>query len=1124
MQKHCIIQLFKGIKSCKHPLNKIPLAMRLFLILLICSYSLANASDVFAQKTSISLDLDNCTVEEALHAIELESGYGFFINNKNINLKRRVSVSASSPKNINHILDEMFENTNVSYKIIDNKIVLTANDAQATQQQKTSVITGTVKDANGDPLIGVNVRVKGGTTGAITDLDGNFKLEAAQGAVLEVSYVGYATQEIKVSGYAPIIVTLNEDSEVLSEVVVTALGIKKESKSLTYNVQQLNEDELAKTKDMNIMSGLAGKVAGVSINASASGIGGGTRVVMRGAKSISGNNNALYVVDGVPMPELSSTQPTSQYQGAGQSGDAMSSINAEDIESISVLSGSAAAALYGSSAANGVVLITTKKGKEGKTSVSYSNSSTFYSPFVMPEFQNRYGSDEGSWFSWSPLMDQPSGYTPEDALQTGYNVANTVSLTTGTSKNQTYISLSAVNARGLVPNNELDRYNVSARNSTSFLDDKMTLDFGLMYSNVNEQNMLSQGEYANPLVPLYLFPRGDDLAKYQYYERFDVDRNIPIQYWPLSDNGLSMQNPYWIMNRNLYENEKNRFMANASLKYEIFDWLNVSGRVKIDRDATTRERKMYASTLNVLAQNSDKGSYWETEESTQQIYADAMLNVNKYFNEDKWNITAALGISTLDLQHKMLRLGGGLLTIPNLFTVNNINTANNLTYMNDNYHDRTNSIFGTFSLGYKGMAYLDASFRNDWLSALAGTNHKSILYPSIGASAIITNMVDIDPSILSYAKVRFSYSEVGNAPARFRAITTYSVSGGLNTISYFPAVGLEPERTHSWEAGLNLALFNNKLTLDATLYRSYTENQLFSPEISTTTGYSRMYVNAGKVTNRGVELSVGYKQKLGPVDWNTTLLWSLNQNKIDQLLPEYTNDELGVTVKLDEMDVYNLGGAKQRLTVGGSMGDLYVNKMRTDANGNIFVDSMTGALATDKNNYVYVGNVNPKYTLSWRNNFSWKGLNLGFMINARVGGVGVSATQAVMDYYGVSERTAAARDNGGVLVNNTLMDAQKWFQTVGGNGLDYVGSEYVYSMTNVRLGELTLGYDFPVTKWCGWLKGLNLTFIGRNLFMFYCKAPFDPESTAGTGTFNQGMDYFMQPSLRSLGFSAKVTF
>ena len=1097
--------------------------MRISLILLFAVVLQLSAENGYAQRTRIPISMNNASIEQVLNKIEEISDFVFLYNDKTIQTNRIVSVRNTNGK-IMDILDEVFRGTNIVYTVVDKQIILSTNKLDVVAQNPSFPLKGVVKDVKGEPLIGVNVKVKGAGKGTITDFDGKFILQVVKGDILEISYVGYVSQSIKISDSKALDIVLTEDTKVLNEVVVTALGLKRETKSLTYNVQQVSSDEITKVKEVNMMNSLAGKVAGVSINSSSAGIGGGARVVMRGTKSISGNNNALYVVDGVPLPSSYGTQPGGRYEGAGQSGDGISYFNSDDIESISVLSGSAAAALYGSAAANGVVLITTKKGAAGKTSVSYNNNSTFYSPFVMPKFQNSYGSEPGEWFSWSSKLDTPSSYDVNDFFQTGYNVANTVSLTTGNDKNQTYVSVGTVNGRGIIHNNDLDRYNFSARNTASMLNDKLHLDVSFMYSNVKEQNMLAQGEYGNPLVPVYLFPRGEDIEKYRYYERYDIERNIDVQYWPLGENGLSMQNPYWVTDRNMYINKKDRFLTSASLKYEITNWLNVSARAKMDRDIVHNERKMYASTLTVLAENSDKGAYIETEQNVTQYYADVMANVNKYFADDKWNVTATLGASLLDLNSRTLTLGGGLLTVPNRFTVNNIDTSGKLTYRRGNYHDRTNSLFATASVGYKGMVYVDGALRSDWLSALAGTKHKSILYPSVGASAILTDAFNIKSDILSYAKIRLSYSEVGNAPSRFSAITTYSVYGGLTTTSYFPIKDLKPERTYSWETGLNLALFENKLTLDATVYRSYTKNQLFSPEISTTTGYSSIYVNAGKVTNEGIELALGYKQKIGQVDWKTTLLWSLNRNKVNQLLPEYTNDELGVTVRLDEMDVYSMGGAKKRLTVGGSMGDLYANILRTDEHGHIWLDSKSNTIQTEKNNYIYVGNTNPKYVLSWRNEFFWRGISLGFMINARIGGRGASATQAVLDYYGVSETSAKARDNGGVLVNGYKYDAQSWYQTVGGNGVDFVGSCYIYDMTNVRLGELSIGYDIPINKWCKFIKELNVSLVGRNLLMIYCKAPFDPETTAGTGTYNQGMDYFMQPSLRSMGFSAKVTF
>ena len=1066
-------------------------------LLLFCSFSLM-AKNANSQNAKVTINKQDVRLESILSEIESQTNYLFiYKKNVDVNLHKSISVKA---RPVSEVLSILLHESPIIYKIEGNHIILTKKEI--TQTPTIKKITGVVTDRAGEPLIGVTITVKGISQGSITDINGKFSLSADIGDVLQFSYIGYIPQTIKLKNLNSLKVFLVEDVKTLDEVVVVGYGSQKRT-NLTGAISTVTSQELVDRPASSVTHMLQGRVPGLNITTS-SGVPGNTASFnIRGTNSINGGS-PLVLVDGVE-------------------GD-LDRVNPNDIESISVLSGSAAAALYGSAAANGVVLITTKKGAVDKTRLTYSNNSTFYSPFRLPEFQNTYGSETGEWYSWASKLSSPTDYEVKDFFQTGYNVANTVSLTTGTQKNQTYVSVGAVNARGIIQNNDLDRYNFSVRNTTSMLNDKLTMDLSFMYSNVKEQNMLSQGEYANPLVPVYLFPRGDDFSKYQYYERYDVDRNIKTQFWPLKENGLSMQNPYWITNRNMYTNKKDRFLASGSLKYTITDWLNVSGRVKLDKETINSEKKMYASTLNVIAENSDKGAYVQSNKNTSQIYADAMLNINKYFYHDTWNLTASLGASLLDLDYKELNFGGGLLTIPNLFTSNNANVSGKLTYKNTNYHDRTNSLFGTFSLGYKGMVYVDGSLRNDWISALAGTNHSSILYPSIGASAILTNMFTMKSNILSYAKVRLSYSEVGNAPERFRAITTYAMLGGLNTTSYFPIKDLKPERTHSWEGGFNLGLFDNKLTLDVTAYKTYTENQLFSPEISTTTGYSKLYVNAGKVTNKGIELALGFKQNIGPVDWKTTLLWSLNRNRIDQLLPEYTNEELGVTVHLDEMDVYSLGGAKQRLTVGGSMGDVYVNTMRTDEHGHIWMNSMTGTLETDKNNYVYAGNTNPKYTLSWRNEFNWKGISLGFMLNARVGGIGVSATQAVMDYYGVSKTSAEARDNGGVKVNGQMIDAQTWYQTIGANGTGYVGSMYVYSMTNVRLGELTLGYDIPINKWCKWISGLNVSFVGRNLWMLYCKAPFDPESTASTGTYNQGMDYFMQPSLRSMGFSAKISF
>lgn len=988
-------------------------------------------------------------------------------------------------------------------------------------QQVGLTLKGVVKDTKNEPLIGVNVLVKGTTTGAITDLDGAFTLNVKKGDVLVISYTGYETQEVIVKDSSPLSVVLKENLTELNEVVVTALGIKKETKALTYNVQEVKAAELVTVKDANFMNALSGKIAGVTINSTSSGVGGGARVVMRGTKSISGNNNALYVVDGIPLPNLSSTQPSDLYTGMGQSGDGIATLNPDDIESISVLTGAAAAALYGSDAANGVVMITTKKGEVGKLSVNVSNSTTFSSPFVLPEFQNTYGSEAGEYASWGQKLATPTNYDPADFFQTGFNVNNSISLSTGTETNQTYFSASTVNARGIVHNNDFERYNFSVRNSSDMLNNRLHMDLSFMYMRINEQNMLSQGQYFNPLVPIYLFPRGDDIAKYQTFERYNASRNFKTQYWPYGDQGMMMQNPYWITERDKFNNNKDRFLTGLGLKFDITDWMNISARLKYDGTKETRTKKYNASTAALFA-GSDMGAYYKDEISTTQIYADAMLNVDKYIGD--FSLKATLGTSIRDVQYDYSSLGGPLQSTANLFTYGNLN-KNSIRLAQNGYHDQTQAVFATIQAGYKSMVYVDVTGRNDWSSALAGTKYKSFFYPSVGISGILTELLPIKSEVLSFMKARFSYSEVGNAPQRFIPISTYRLqgSGFPETQTYEVNPDLKPEKTRSYELGLNTKLFGNKLSIDLTLYKSSTYNQLFNPEISSGSGHSSYYVNGGRIDNKGIELTVGLDQNLGQVNWTSNLTYSINRNKIKQLMPATTTPSGTPIEAMPEMNMGGTDGYRMILKEGGSMGAIYVNTLKTDMHGHIIVDLISQKVTADPDNFVYAGNANPNYTIGWRNSFEWKGVTLGVVVNGRFGGVGVSSTQAKLDAYGVSKASAEARDNGGALVNGQRIPAKDYYQIVGG-GNSGICSMYVYDATNIRLSELSLGYDIPINKWVSWIKGAHISVVGRNLIMFYNKAPFDPESTASTGTYFQGIDYFMQPSLRNVGFSVNLKF
>lgn len=1113
---------FRPKKACNKHFLRVMKSLSLFLFI---SIFCLNAKNMNSQNARVTLNQQGVQLEKVLNEIEKQTDY-LFVYDKKVDTTRKVSISTQQTA-LNKVLSQLFDGTNTKFVTEGSYIVLFAEDKAAPQdgKQQGKKIAGTVKDRNGDPIIGASIVIKGSTIGVMTDIDGNFSISIPDNTKsILVSFVGMKSQDVAIDSKTSYNIVLDDASINMDEVVVTALGIRKEAKSLSYNVQQLAASEITKVSDANFVNNLNGKVAGVTINSSSSGVGGSSRVVMRGTKSISGNNNALYVIDGIPMPNLSTEQPEGVFAGAGQTGDGISNINPEDIETISVLSGPSAAALYGSAAANGVVLVTTKKGKEGRLSLTVSNSTQFSAPLVTPKFQNTYGpSEEGSYYSWGEKLNTPSSYDPTDFFQTGVNVSNAISLSTGSAKNQTYVSLGSVNAEGIIPQNEYSRYNLSARNTSSFLNDKMTLDVSFMTSNVKEENMISQGLYFNPLVSVYLFPPGDDFSKVKVYERYNASRNFKTQYWPYGDQNLSMQNPYWITDRNKFVNHKNRYMSNISLKYELAQGINITGRAKLDQSNDKYEKKYYASTSTLFA--SSTGYYSLNQTSTRQIYAEALLSIDKYFADNTFGLTANIGANIEDVTYDQNMYGGKLQGVPNLFTFANINKTTSESSQSG-YQKQKQATFASAQLGYRSMAYIDVTARNDWASTLAGSSHKSFFYPTVGLSGIITEILPIKTDIMPYMKTRISYSEVGNEPNPFLTIPTYAMSGGYPvTQTRMPNTDLKPERTKSWEAGLNFMFFKSKLKLDATVYHSSTYNQFFEPTLSSSSGYSSVVVNAGRVDNKGIEIAARYSDTFGKINWNTAITYSLNRNTIKELLPSWTNPVTGEIISLSEIDMGGMGSYKMVLKEGQSMGDIYVNTLKTDEHGAIYVHPSDYVVSADPNNYVYAGNNNPKYNLGWSNDIEWKGLSFGFLITARVGGIVVSNTQALMDAFGVSEESATARDLGGALVNGKRIPAKEYYQIIGGSsGTSGIGSMYTYSATNVRLGELTLGYDIPTAKFLPAIKNLNISFTGRNLLFFYRKAPYDPEITANTGTYYQGIDHFMAPSQRSLGFAIKAHF
>ena len=706
----------------------------------------------FAQNNvKITIKKKNITLQEALREVEKQSDYLIAFNESKLEKTKRVNLNINA-ESLDKTLTSILSGTGLSYKIKDKYIMIIPQSKVEVEHKKLS---GIVKDDKGDPLIGVNVSFKDSPTGTVTGLDGRFSILAAKGNVIEFSYVGYTTKYITVGDASSLTVVLDEDAKALDEVVVTALGIKRAEKALSYSVQQVKSDAINSVKDANFVNGLTGKVAGVSINRSSSGIGGATRVVMRGAKSIVGNNNVLYVVDGMPIGNPSKGEINNDYSTPG-GGEGISDFNPEDIESLSILTGPAAAALYGSSAANGVILINTKKGQEGKLKISISNNTEFMTPYVMPEFQNQYGNAKGSYKSWGEMLQQPSTFRPKDFFKTGANIMNAANFSVGNKNNQTFVSVATTNSTGIIPNNEYYRYNFTLRNTASMLNDKLHLDLGASYVLQGDQNMLSAGRYFNPLVPLYLFPRGEDFEAVKVYERYDTNRKFPIQEWSYGDQGLNLENPYWIVNREMFVSKKKRYMFYANVKYDILSWLNIAGRIRVDNTNTTSERKLHASTIKLHAQ-SDKGAYNQSMEEYQQTYADIMLNVNK--NLGDFNLTANAGFSYEDHLTTGMGIGGKLFTVPNLFSAYNFDPSSG-PGSQSHIHTRNNSVFVSTELGYKSMLYLTLTGRQEWASQLVNSDQPTYFYPSVGVSGVISEMVSL-PKFISFWKMRASFAEVG---------------------------------------------------------------------------------------------------------------------------------------------------------------------------------------------------------------------------------------------------------------------------------------------------------------------------------------------------------------------------
>ena len=994
-----------------------------------------------------------------------------------------------------------------------------------------STVRGRVVDVSGEPLIGATIREKGGTRGTVTDIEGNFILSVPDSAVLQVSFVGYESIEVSVGGRKTLEIQLRENTVMLDNVIITALGLEKKEASLAYSIQKVKGEGLTRMKEVNMITALAGKAAGVQINKNSSGIGGSAKVSLRGIRSASGDNQPLYVIDGVPMLNIGTEQAYSAIGGTANAGnrdggDGISNLNPEDVESISILKGAPAAALYGSQAANGVILITTKKGNTaGQRNIYFSTGLTFDKAFSLPKMQNCYGvSDVVD--SWGEKAYLPTSNELNDFFRTGLTSITSVSVNYGNEKIQTYFSYANTTGRGIVDKNQLTKHNINLRETAVMFNQRLKLDGNVnVMRQIVKNKPVSGGFYMNPLVGLYRFPRGEDLSYYKdNYEIYDPERKLGIQNWHTFTEDFE-QNPYWIQNRIQSKETRMRSIISLSANLRINSWLTVQARGSVDYISDKMRQKFYASTAPALC--GANGRYIEMDYQETLIYGDVMAMGKRKWEDFTLDVAIGGSINDKNVNSTRYDSKNASLKYANVFNLANI-VMNGSASIDQKIDSRRQlqSVFGTAQVGYQDKVFLDLTARNDWASTLAYTSHEKsgFFYPSAGLSFLIDKWIQL-PEWISFAKLRGTYSKVGNDIPQFitNSVSHITAGGELQANDAAPFKEMEPEMTHSVEVGTEWRFFQSRLGFNLTYYRTNTHNQFFKLPALAGDMYAYRYVNAGDIQNRGWELTVDATPVLTPdFTWKTSLNFSSNRNKIKELHEELKELVYGPSSFSSSYAM--------KLVKGGSIGDIYGKAFVRDAEGNIVYQTEgdhKGLPAVEgEGNTIKVGNANPRFIMGWNHTFSYKGFSLYFLLDWRYGGKILSQTQAEMDLYGVSQVTALARDRGYVTLEGQQIDNVKGFYKNIVGGRAGVTEYYMYDATNLRLREVSLNYTFP-KKWMQKtkvLKDLQLAFVARNLCFLYKKAPFDPDLVLSTGNDNQGIEVFGMPTTRSLGFTVKCEF
>ena len=1027
----------------------------------------------------------------------------------------------------------------------------TGNPAIDISQQDTK-ITGTVEDEFG-PVAGASVVIKGTTNGTMTDMDGHFTLEGVKkGDIIQISFIGFATQDIPYTGQTALNVKLEEDAQKLDEVVVTALGMKRDKKALGYAMQELKGDELLSSREPNLANSLSGKVSGLQIVRSSNGVGGSSKIVLRGNNSLTGSNQPLIVVDGTPMDNFTGGVDDVWGNSGADMGNGLSDINPEDIESMTVLKGASAAALYGSRAGNGVILITTKSGKKNEgLGITVNAGITTESIFLKPDMQNSFGQgsvgayDNQSRLSWGPKAE---GQTVTDwmgrqvPLRTYDNID--AFFNTGTSFNEgisfqqnikgtsVFSSINRSDDAGITPESKLNKTNITLR-ATTFLDEaeKWKVDAKVNYINLNAHNRPIQGvNPSNAFNTIYNLPRSLNVADFKN----SVDEDGNMIWWDASKN--PQENPYWVTKYRQNNDTRNRLLGNIALKYAPTNWFNVELRGGTDYYTTTKNEKVYAG-----GNTTPSGLYSEGSETFYENNYSFLATANKDNLIDRLGGFVTFGGNLMIQRRTKMNASAGELLVPNLFSLNN--GINKPTVTSELIRRKMNSLYGSLQLNWDGYLFLDITARNDWSSTMSKAN-RSYFYPSVSLSGVISDMVPKlggqMPEWFTFAKVRASYAEVGNDLDPYQLYNNFTVGKDENgnttaapgNVLYDSNV--RSELIKSWEAGFDIRFFNNRLGLDAAWYKTNATRQLLNLPMDPFSGYSSRKVNAGNIQNEGVEISLNGLILDNPkgLSWNSTAQFSLNRNKIIDLYP-------GVTL----YDIKTLDAIQIVAVQGSYYGDIYGQTFhrvedKNDPNyGKIIVgEDGLPLITTGKSK---VGNQSPDWMLGWTNSFSYKGFNLSFLVDFRIGGDLYSATASNLYTRGNAAGTVVNGERQDFIVPNSVVQTpngytenkvpvthQNYWERIGSTGNYGLPEMYTYDATNIRLRNITLGYDFNKAM----LKDtpfqrLRLSATCNNVWMIHYNLPgIDPESVSATNTNATGFENGAAPTSRSFTFNVTVGF